>query len=632
MSDNLEKLKGRLYRKEESFSERKKRAGLRIFNREKWTPPGDWTPSSEDGNKKLLPFTFPMKKIFIVAIILLLVSSAIVIFYVLKGFNIISSGNINLDIKGPVRINGGESVNLDFFIENKNSEAMETASLVIEFPNGSFTEKGNELGRERYALDKIEANSSYKKSVEFNLFGGENEEKLIKASLEYRLAGSSAIFAKESEYIIRINHPAVGVSMSLPKEINSKQEMEIIVNLVSNSDIVLKDMIVNINYPFGFQLIKAEPQPREKTSTWSLGDLGPSQQRKIILRGMIEGQDLEEKSFRAEAGILNKENIFIPYGSSAETVSIKRPYLDLAISLNGSEAENVIIYSGNYLKGEIIWKNNLTTIVSNASIEVKITGVALDEKSISISNGTYRTFDKTLVWNSSSMPELKVVNPGDTGKNSFSFAIISPLPINSSDDKNFTISIECSIKGKTVSESSGETDIFNNIKKEVKISSYLQLASQILHYSGVFNNTGSMPPKAGGETAYTVNWSIGNTSNDFSNVRIRGILPPYVRWLEQVSPSGETVSYDEKTGEVVWNVGNVQAGTGLLWPAKQVFFQISFMPSLSQVGTSPILISDVNMEGHDNFTSNIVQDKKQDLNTILSNDPQFKYTEGKVVK
>lgn len=630
MKDNLDKLKDRLYKKEESFSERNKRTRLGIFSREKQTSPDNWAPPLETSGKKIISFS--MKKVFFIAVAVFLVSVSIIVFYLMKGFNIISSGNITLDVNGPVRIDGGELVNLDFFIENKNDEAMEMASLVVEFPGGVFSSGGNELVRERYSMDRIEANSSFKKSLEFNLLGGENEEKIIKAILEYRLAGSSAIFAKESEYVIKINRPAIGVSLSLPKEINSKQEMEININIVSNSSVVVKNTIVNIDYPSGFQLLGAEPEPREKNNVWQLGDLAPLQQRKIILKGIIEGQDQEEKAFRAEAGALNKDNIFVSYGSSAETISIKRPFLDLNLSLNGSEAEDIVVLSGNYLKGEIGWKNNLTTAVSDASIEIKIKGRALNEQSVSASNGTYRTFDKTLVWSSSGAPDLKLINPGDGGKNSFSFAILSPLPIISADDKNFIVDIECSIKGKTASQNLGWVDISNNIARQVKVSSYLQLASQALHYSGVFNNTGPMPPKAGSETAYTVIWSMGNNSNDFSSVKVKGILPPYVRWLGQVNPSGESVSYDEKTGEVVWSAGNVQAGTGILWPVKQISFQVSFMPSLSQVGTSPILVSGINMEGKDNFTGNIIQDKKSDISTILSNDPQFKYTDGKVVQ
>lgn len=630
MKDNLDNLKDRLYRKEESFSERKKRAGLRILSKEEQAPPGDWAPPPEANKKKIISFS--MKKIFIIAVIIFLLSVSVIVFYLTKGFNIISSGNITLDIRGPAGIDGGEPVNLDFFIENKNDEAMEMASLVIEFPGGAFSEEGNELTRERYSMEKIEANSSFKKSLEFNLFGGENEEKIIKAILEYRLSGSSAIFAKESEYRIKINRPAIGVSLSLPKEINSKQEMEINISIVSNSDIAVKNAVVNAYYPPGFQLLKSEPEPREKDNNWLLGDLAPSKQRKIVLRGMIEGQDLEEKAFRVEAGVLNKDNVFIPYGSSAETISVKRPFLDLSLSLNGSDAENVVVLSGNYLKGEIGWKNNLTEAVSDASIEIKIKGRALNENSISISNGTYRTFDKTLVWNSSGVPGLKLIKPGDTGKNNFSFAILSPLPVSGVDDKNFTIDIECAIKGKTASQNLGWVDISNNLARQAKVSSYLQLASQALHYSGVFSNTGPMPPKAGNETTYTVIWSIGNNSNDFSNVKVKGILPPYVRWLNQVNPSGEPISYDEKTGEVVWNVGNIPAGAGILWPVKQISFQISFMPSLSQAGTSPILVSGINMEGNDNFTGNVVQDKKSDITTILNNDTQFKYADGKVVE
>lgn len=629
-SDNLEKLRERLYKKDESFSERKKRWGIRMFNRGVKSPPTDWQHSYGEIEKKLSPF--PMKKIFIIVIIFLVLSVIAVLFFLTRGLNIISSGNIAIDIKGPVHTYGGETITLDVFVENKNDTPLEMASLLLEFPEGAFSEDGTELVRERYSMGEIGLRGSVKKSINLVLFGEEDEEKNIKTTLEYRLEGSNAIFAKDAEYTVKISRPAVGILISAPKEINSRQEMKMDINIVSNAENVIRNLVLQIEYPSGFQFSKSVPEPTTKNNTWLIGDLGPTQQRNISLYGIIEGQDLEEKSFRVQAGVMNKDNVFISYGTSAETIAIKKPFLDLTLFLNGENTEKNIVSPGNYVKGEIFWKNNLPTNIVNAVMELKIKGITLNEKSISVSNGTYRTFDKTLVWNSSGLPGLNLISPGETGSGRFSFSVLSPLPIISVDDKNFIINIEVQIKGKTVSESLGATEISNTITKDVKVASFLQLASQALHYSGDFENTGPMPPKVGSETTYTIVWSIGNTSNDFSDVKVRAALPSYARWLSKVSPAGEEVAFDEKTGEVVWSIHSLSAGTGILWPAKKVSFQISLMPSLSQAGSSPVLVSDINMTGKDNFTETIAEEKKQDLNTILSNDPKFNYKEGRVTQ
>ena len=341
---------------------------------------------------------------------------------------------------------------------------------------------------------------------------------------------------------------------------------------------------------------------------------------------------MEEKAFKASAGVMDNYGVFVSFGSSSQTLVVKKPFLDMAFFINGKNPEDAIIYPGETVQGEIVWKNNLLFDVQDATLEVKLSGKALNENLIRANKGFYRTFDKTLVWNPSSMPEFGLIKPGETGSNIFTFNILEPLPISSANDNNFTIAADALIKGNGSSVELGETEIQNSLSKNVKISSLLQLASRALHYSGSLDNSGPMPPKAGQETTYSVVWSVGNVSNDFSEVKVRAILPSYVRWMNKISPSGENISFNETTGEIVWNAGNIGAGTGILNPAKEVSFQISFLPSLGQIGSTPVLVSDVSIEGRDNFTGNAVSEKKLDLDIRLTNDPMFDYTKGTVVK
>ena len=241
---------------------------------------------------------------------------------------------------------------------------------------------------------------------------------------------------------------------------------------------------------------------------------------------------------------------------------------------------------------------------------------------------SYRTFDKTLVWNSSSLPQLASIEPGETGRAQFSFKILDPLPIKGSNDKNFVIGIDGSIDARTVSESMKNAKIHSELEKEIKIGSYLQLASLALHYSGAFKNKGPMPPKVGQETSYTIVWSLGNASNDFSDVKVKAGLPSYVRWLGNVSPRGADIHFDDVAGSVAWNAGNIPAGTGITQPAKEVSFQVSFAPSVSQAGSSPDLISRTSLEARDNFINKVFNSAKKSLTIMLFGDPKFSRKEG----
>ena len=53
------------------------------------------------------------------------------------GGNSISSDNIEIGLSGPVSIGAGEVLSLEIDVLNKNSVDLETADLLVEYPDGS---------------------------------------------------------------------------------------------------------------------------------------------------------------------------------------------------------------------------------------------------------------------------------------------------------------------------------------------------------------------------------------------------------------------------------------------------------------------------------------------------------------
>ncbi len=182
------------------------------------------------------------------------------------------------------------------------------------------------------------------------------------------------------------------------------------------------------------------------------------------------------------------------------------------------------------------------------------------------------------------------------------------------------------------SEQGENLEFVTNVKKEIKIASPLQLTALSLYYSGPFKNSGPLPPKVGQETTYAISWSLGGNSNDFSKVKITTSLPSYVRWLNVISPNDSGVKFNERDNTLIWEAGDVRAGTGITSSIKEIAFQIAFIPNLNQRGSSPILVGETKLEAYDNFISDYFNSKISSLNTNLNYDEQFKYGEGKVVE
>jgi hypothetical protein len=68
-----------------------------------------------------------------------------------------------------------------------------------------------------------------------------------------------------------------------------------------------------------------------------------------------------------------------------------------------------------------------------------------------------------------------------------------------------------------------------------------------------------VPPKVDNPSTYTIIWDIDNTANAVSDAEVTATLPPYVKWLNKVSPAGENITYNQNSGLVTWTVGDVAA-------------------------------------------------------------------------
>ena len=156
--------------------------------------------------------------------------------------------------------------------------------------------------------------------------------------------------------------------------------------------------------------------------------------------------------------------------------------------------------------------------------------------------------------------------------------------------------------------------------------------TKALYYSGPFTNTGLIPPKVEKETTYTVVWSLSNTANNISKGVVTSSLPSWIRFVGTISPNTEDLTYNPSTQEITWNIGSIAKGTGITGAGRSVSFQIAFIPSLSQVGTIPVIINDAILTGHDDFANVDIRVSKTPLRTQLDSDPAFPFTGSKVVE
>lgn len=549
--------------------------------------------------------------------------------------NVVSDKNIEIAVKGPVSVKAGDELDLQVALINKNTTGIEQVQLTAVFPSGSRDpdNSAKEISYLPYSVGRVNSGETVNILTKAIVYGKENDELEVKFLINYHLVGSNTLFEKETAYRLKINASPLDLKVNIPDEINSNQELTLDLNVSANSDKPLSNVLLEVIYPSGFQFKSANISPTYDSNKWLLGDLQPGVDRQISIKGIIEGQSEELKAFQVRTGIQDsdlEQTISVLYSDFFKTLTIKKPFLELALSDGTSKKAYFTLKnqkSGNYT---ISWTNNLSVKAQNVQIVAKLSGPALDKSSVKASGGYYSSIGNTITWDKHTSSLFESVEPGQGGQLDFSFSSI-PLLSQGKELRNSEIKIDVTITGSRTSEGFSNEKIQTDLSRVVKLDSPVSLNLKTFYQEGVFTNTGPIPPRAEQTTTYTLNWQVSNLSNDVKNSVVQTTLPLGIEWVGLTSPSGENIAYDSQSRQITWNVGYLKAGTGFTLSLREVNFQVSATPSLIQIGPSLNLTSGVVFRGVDIFTGSDLVVEKGVMTSDL-NDKNSPFGSGQVVK
>ncbi len=629
--DHLELLRRRLYkRNEEPLLTKRSKLFPRPDNTRR-----SWLEAVKPiGDKESRLSTKLLSRVLIASIIFFLVALGIAGFRFYRGSNLLSNDLIDVTIKGPVTVRAGDETILQVTIVNENKVTLTSADLVIEYPPGTRSPKNprEDLPRFRQMFGPLKPGETVTASAKALLFGEEGSEKSIKVGLEYRLPNSSAIYDKSKTYKLTIGSYPINIALDVPAELVTGEIVKAKIKATANSEKLLKNVLLNVAYPPGFQFQSASIKPSYGDNVWILGDLTAGTEREIEVTGVLMGQSDDVRAFRVTAGAqdeYDQSKIGVTYSDVFKTITVKQPFVAVDLAVNGDNSSSgQAIESQKKQRVDITWINNFTSRLADGQLTLQIIGGALDKKSVTVEQGTYRSSDNTLIWTKNDIAELASLEPGQRGRISFSFAT---LPLDQSLAQP-ELSFKLNFQGTRVSQAMAGEPVVTTLEKVVRVNSRPTIVAKALYSIGPIANTGPLPPKVDHETTYTIVWTVTNPANDLKGTKVRAYLPAYIKWKGNFVSADENLTYSTDSGEVIWDLGVVRSGTGFGSTAKrEVSFQIGLEPSVSQISQQVMLIGDSKLSGIDTFTGANLTTGVNALDTNLAAEPGFKGDYAKVV-
>ncbi|MEX0934801.1 MAG: hypothetical protein WDZ70_00550 [Candidatus Paceibacterota bacterium] len=422
--DSIDVLKDKLYSR--SGDARGPKKGELSGNPESDVP-SDWDHTTESMPKKKKSL---LNIVFWGAVIFFLVALGFALFSLQTGRNTVSPDNIEIQVAGVTEVDAGKVVELEIAVSNRNDVRMESTTLIAEYPLGTRNpdDTTEELRRTHRDIGVIKSGERAETVIEAIFFGTEGETKTITLDVEYRIPDSGATFNKNRTYELEIVSAPLELDIDMPENVRAGEEFEFDIDVTSNADSTLEDVLFVIDYPSGFEFISASPSATFDTRVWLLGDVEAGAERTISVRGRLEGQPDNTRAFRFELGtqsLGNEKVVGTPFVSHTEEVMLRRPLVDFSVSVDGSETRSYTANTSSDVGFEILWRNNTTKSIENVVIDARLNGNAFDPDSLSIDNGQYLPGEQRIVWNTDTLPSLRNVDSGEEGSVSFEFVTIS---------------------------------------------------------------------------------------------------------------------------------------------------------------------------------------------------------------
>ncbi len=574
------------------------------------------------------------KMILIVSTISLVGLVFLAAFMYQKGQASFDIEDIVLEIETSEEIISGEEIIYSIYCSNNSKVDLKNAEITFHHPEGFISEKSEpSLSKETnfkiWRVGEIKPKEKKVFEISGKLIGEKGSVKYGRVKMRFNPSNFSSTFEKTAETAATITEIPLILNLVSPKSVPDNGMVDYVLEYSAKNNLCSENLKITFEYPEGFTPINFNPQPTESNNVWSIEEIS-EETNKIEISGTLSGKENEIKILKALIEAVSEEET-IKYAEESSETKISQLPLSIWQAVNGKVNYNA--ECSEDLEFIINYKNNSDIGLRKAIITSEIFSEVVDMTTLKVYNGAYDDDKKQIIWTAAGVPELGVLEPGETGSVSFKIKVKNRLPIDDFSDKNFTIKNISKIDSPDIPTPTGANKIIASNQILVKINSRLVLSVKgYYNDDGRIKNSGPIPPKVGETTSYTIHWQILNLANDVQNVEIKSVLPNWVAWTGEIIDQNKKLQYDERTGSVVWQAGNIPANTGIVSPIKEVVFQVNIKPIITQKDTLVRLLEETIITGKDNFTEENLETKVSSLSTDLPDDPSVSEKEGKVVE
>lgn len=544
-------------------------------------------------------------KFFLAATLFLFLALGFTAWNVISQQNIVSAEYIDMGTEITPFVEGGEPTPLAVTLRNRNKVPLESVSITVMYKEGNGSQDEQEKVSEKREIGTLLPNELKLQDFKVVVYGSEREARDIVVKLEYKVAGSNALFTKLITTEVVLRSSPILVTIEGPDSISLGQEVMyrfIVKNNVATTSLPSR---MQATIPSTFNVVSTNPTPRSKDLVWDVPSLKQGEEKTFEIVGYFSGKEDEKKSFQAKVGGTggSQNSLGIIFSSYIKDLTTKSTPLVISSYINSDRVSGETIRLGDRARVIFSYHNASNEVLENVKLSVTFSGDAPSYKDISPIEGYYNSLTKTISWDKDSLPVLAVLSPGAKGELSVLVPIVSI--------GNNSPTMKAVFTGTALTK--GNEHIESVFSKTWAVEGVAILEASTQYKNSPFPNVGPIPPIPNQDTSYTIHIDVV-AQNPIKNTRVSFVLPVYVSYRD-VTTGGSQVIYNPKTRTVTWNIGELPATK-----VASVDIGVLTRPSQSHVGQSPAITSGVVLEAEEEVSRVRLKTTLSPLTTTLRNE------------
>jgi len=532
--------------------------------------------------------------IFVISAVFLLASLLVLVMLFGRGYFV--ADRVHVSIEVPDEVTSGKDVEMIVHYRNDNRATLDDVVVSVDY--GQYFQPHAEdfifIGDHTIQIDvgSVDARSVGEVRIPGSYSGPRDELESVDASFVYNVKNRLSDYEITQQKIVRIVDTAISLDILGSQEVVSGDVVDVRIIYRNTGTIPLSDAQVVVQAPESFQFIDSNPQYSQmpdESFVWDIDNLDAFDEGEVLLRGVVSGSLASLQPFRSTLRVADSGEDRI-YATDEHTYIIVETPLTIEQYIIGNDQG--VVQAGDVLDYEIVFTNTGRVPLRNITMEAAVRGDVVDDRSFSVDqNGYYDVGARVIQWKAVSVPQLEILNPGESGTVRYQVRLKDRIGFEGDADRNQ------SVMSRVQAHSDDFPDIIVDNKDTFSNVLSTKLSTKpLLEVSAVSGVT-----EIDQESRADLFLRIGTVNNDLNNVRLEGFVGQGITLGDVRFMPG--FSFNADSNRFVWEIDRMPAGTGVASPFLEQVLPISFVLR----GKNATLLQDIVLSGTDAFTGQSIK-------------------------